>query len=98
VWCAEATRNRIDPGYFGDELDRKHQKKRCWSRKERGHRYKPTSPDEIERCEKAEAKRAQPSDQDVIFANAPGQDHANQISRKNRFTVCPTRKSAKPEQ
>ena len=73
-------------------------KERSWSRKERGHRYKRTGPDEVKRREKAEAKRAQPSDQDVIFANASGQNHANQISRKNRFTVCPTRKSAQPEQ
>jgi hypothetical protein len=34
----------------------------------------------------------------MIFAYASRQDHANQISRKNRFTVGPTRKSAQPEQ
>ena len=39
-------------------------KERSWSRKERGHRYKRTGPDEVKRREKAEAKRAQPSDQD----------------------------------
>lgn len=48
-----------------------------------------TGADEIERREQAERQRAQPSDEDVIFADGAGQHHADEIRGEHGLAVRP---------